>query len=470
MEKLRVDGTVFVNESGRQVLLQGINFVCKEKSMGYLWPEHERLFAWSAQSGFNVIRLGIFWDAVEPQPGKYDDAYLQRVGDVVRDAEKENLYVVIDMHQDLWSVKYGDGAPEWATITDGAEHPTDCAMWFDAYLRSEAIINAADHFWKNDPAPDGTGLMDHYAAMWEHIAQTLEGHGNIIGYEPMNEPFMGSLARNTFGYAGMKTKEKFPDFDFQTMQGITPESQAYMGQIVSGAFMKFDRETLMPFYNKMNHAIRRYTEKALVTGGNIYCSANFTSGIGRVTDAEGAPETQQIYAPHGYDSVVDSDRYENFSQENVNALFADKQNTQKQLDMPVLVGEWGAFPSRDFTGKLIQDMNGILEQYLWSSTYWQYLPGMEEDKNFDALRRAYPAETDGKLCSYHYDPQKKKLQVSWEGKECICYLPFQEYDIQTDGKIEAEVQKELDGAVYIRIRPKTRALQSVTIQEKHIPE
>ncbi len=51
MEKLTVKGTRFVDGSGREVLLQGINFVCKEKKLGYLWPDHRRLFSWLARSG-----------------------------------------------------------------------------------------------------------------------------------------------------------------------------------------------------------------------------------------------------------------------------------------------------------------------------------------------------------------------------------------------------------------------------------
>lgn len=466
MEKLMVDGMKFRNESGHEVILQGINFVCKEKDKGYLWPEHKKLFSWFAQSGFNLIRLGIFWDGVEPKPGIYDDAYLGKIGRVIEDAEKENLYVLVDMHQDLWSVLYADGAPEWATLTDGAEHPSDCAMWFDAYLKSDAIINAADHFWKNDPAGDGIGLMDHYAAMWKHIVKVLDGHENIIGYEPMNEPFMGSLARNTFGMAGMKTKEKYPEFDFASMQGITPESQAYMGSIVSEAFMEFDKNTLMPFYQKMNDAIRTESGRALATGGNIYCSANFTSGIGRVKGQDGNPEPRQIYAPHGYDSVVDSDNYENFSQENVAALFADKRTTQECLQMPVIVGEWGAFPSKDFSNRLIDQMNEILESYLWSSAYWQYLPGMEEDENYFALKRAYPAETDGVLKSYHYDRQKKQIQVSWTGKEVICYLPFVDYQFIGNGVLKTETVKKQQDSAYVRITCEQAGEMSVVIRNK----
>lgn len=467
MERIAVKGTKFVNESGNEVLLQGINFVCKEKDQGYLWPEHKKLFAWFAECGFNLIRLGIFWDGVEPQPGVYDDAYLEKIRQVILDAHEKQLYVILDMHQDLWSVLYADGAPEWATVTDGADHPEDCAMWFDAYLRSDAIINAADHFWNNDSAEDGTGLMDHYAAMWEHISEKLSGCPGLIGLEPMNEPFMGSLARDTFGMAAAKTKEKYPEFDFASMQGITPQSQEYMGRIVGGAFLEFDKKTLMPFYQKMNDAIRKNTDLALVTGGNIYSSANFPSGISRVSGPDGTAESQQIYAPHGYDSVVDSDRYENFSMENVENLFAEKRDTQMRLGMPVIVGEWGAFPSKPFTEKLIMHMNGILEKYLWSSAYWQYLPGMEEDGNYAALKRAYPAETAGELKSYHYDGAKKELEVTWEGTMTLCFVPFSSPQIKDAQGMEKEMEIKME----ITKRTKTGAyvrLSAADVQEKTV--
>lgn len=450
MDRITVRGTKFVNESGKQVLLQGINFVCKEKEMGYLWPEHEKLFEWFAECGFNMIRLGIFWDAVEPEPGKYDEEYLEKIRNVIMDAGKNRLYVLVDMHQDLWSVRYGDGAPDWATITDGAEHPSDCAMWFDAYLRSDAVIHAADHFWRNDRAEDGTGLIDHYADMWGYIAERLSGCDNIVGYEPMNEPFMGSLAREAFRMAEEKTKEKYPGFDFASMAGITPESQAYMGRIVGEAFMEFDKGTLMPFYQKMNDALREKTDIALVTGGNIYCSSDFPSGIDRVSGRNGE-ESQQIYAPHGYDSVVDSDRYENFSMENIERLFANKRAMQEQLCMPVIVGEWGAFPSREFTNRLIDHMNGILEKYLWSSAYWQYQPGMEDDPNYSALNRAYPAIFDGELKNYHYDRQKRELCVTWSGREMLCYVPFCRFEVKAGNGIDISVERKMEKGTWLVI-------------------
>mgnify|MGYP004533686411 FL=1 len=459
--RITSDNKRFITEAGKEILFNGINFVCKEKDKGYLFADHKRLFKSFADKGFNLVRLGIFWDAVEPQPGEYDMSYLQKISDVITDAKTEGLYVIVDMHQDLWSVEYGDGAPKWATITDGAFHPNDCAMWFDAYLRSDAIINAADHFWKNDKADDGKGLMDHYADMWREIVKFLEKHENIIGYEPMNEPFMGSLARNTFGLAGMKTKEKYPDFDFMTMQGITPESQAYMSAIINKEFVKWDEDVLMSFYRRIQQAVSPFTEKALVTGGNIYSSAAFDSGISRLESKDG--DIWQIYAPHGYDSVVDSDNYENFSQENVIHIFEDKRKTQEKLNIPVVVGEWGAFPSKDFTNTLIEQMNLILEKYLWSSTYWQYLPGMENDKNYDALKRAYPVEISGSLCSYHYNRDEKQLYVEWDGLDLLCYVPFKTFESDNSDEISVKTVKQMDSAAYIMIEPQSKGRHRICI-------
>ena len=111
-------------------------------------------------------------------------------------------------------------------------------------------------------------------------------------------------------------------------------------------FPEFDRTTLMDFYHRMAKAVGRYSTKPLITGGNIYCSSNVRTGIRRL-DREENKETEnkavswgkQIYAPHGYDSVVDSDRYENFSRENVERLFADKRSSQEELGLPTIVGE-----------------------------------------------------------------------------------------------------------------------------------
>ena len=91
-------------------------------------------------------------------------------------AEKYGLYVFLDMHQDLYSCKYSDGAPEWATLTDERPHITEGNMvWSDAYITSPAIQRAFDNFWANTPASDGVGIQEHYARAWRHVAKRYAG-------------------------------------------------------------------------------------------------------------------------------------------------------------------------------------------------------------------------------------------------------------------------------------------------------
>lgn len=420
MEQLKLQGMKFVNESGKEVILHGVNVLCRERDNNHFYPGLENAFPFFRKMGFNLIRLGIFWDGAEPEPGKLDLGYLEKVKSYVELAEENGIYVLLDMHQDLFAQKFIDGAPDWACLDEGLPHPDNCKLWYEAYLQSDAIIRAADNFWANKPAEDGVGLLDHYEAMWEEIARIFGNCPNVIGLEPMNEPFMGSLARASFGEATMKMMAKNPAFDLAKPEQIPPEQAAEFMGLVAEKFLEFDRTTLMDFYRRMERAIRRRSGKPIVTGGNIYCSTDVPTGIERL-------ETAQIYGPHGYDSVVDSDRYESFSKENVERIYLHKHQAQKRLGLPTIASEWGAFPSRDFTNDLIRHMNGIVEKYLWGSAYCEYRPGMESDPNFSALCRAYPVETAGELLSYHYDEKNRRFTMTFRaesGGETKIFLPF----------------------------------------------
>lgn len=226
MEKIGLRGTKFVNESGKEIIFQGINVLCREAKLGHMYPDFAQAFPFFQKMGFNLLRYGIFWNGVEPEPGCYDEAYLGRVREIVKLAEENGIYMILDMHQDLFAQKFIDGAPDWACLDEGLPHPEGCSIWYNAYLESDAIIRAADNFWANAPAPDGVGLLDHYAAMWEHLGEVFADCPNVIGFEPMNEPFMGRIAREAFGLATQKMVEQNPTFDLAHPEAISAEEQA----------------------------------------------------------------------------------------------------------------------------------------------------------------------------------------------------------------------------------------------------
>lgn len=74
---LTTSGKWFVNDAGQVVILHGVNEVYKldpyEVSVQGFGVD-DAVFL--AANGFNVVRLGVIWAAVEPEPGVYNTAYI----------------------------------------------------------------------------------------------------------------------------------------------------------------------------------------------------------------------------------------------------------------------------------------------------------------------------------------------------------------------------------------------------------
>ena len=144
--------------------------------------------------GFNTVRLGIVWKAVEPEPGSYDDAYLDRIAGTVAELGSAGLTVLLDFHQDMLNERFnGEGFPDWA-VQDDALRPWPDVGFPGNYIVMRALWRAYDHFWANDRGPGGVGLQDRYAAAWRHVAGRFREEPAIFAYDIFNEPFPGSAA------------------------------------------------------------------------------------------------------------------------------------------------------------------------------------------------------------------------------------------------------------------------------------
>ena len=199
---ISVSGTRFIDSYGRQVVFSGINKVNKDPQKNYLDNDSGETFNQFRKWGLNCVRLGVIWAAVEPEPGKYNEKYLDKLEEQVNRAVQNGIYVLLDMHQDLFGAStedgkdsMGDGAPQWATLTENLPHVKG-AIWSDAYLISPAVQKAFDNFWANSPASDKIGIQDHYASMWKQVAERFAGNTGVIGYDIMNEPFNGTNGSN----------------------------------------------------------------------------------------------------------------------------------------------------------------------------------------------------------------------------------------------------------------------------------
>ena len=64
--------------------------------------------------GFNFVRLGVMWEAVENAPDQYDEAYLSKVNDLINKLGSRGIYTMFDAHQDVLSRKMcGEGMPNF---------------------------------------------------------------------------------------------------------------------------------------------------------------------------------------------------------------------------------------------------------------------------------------------------------------------------------------------------------------------
>lgn len=195
-----------VDAAGRTVLLRGVNvnqlvdFYAGRPGFPATRPLSADDFRQMAGLGFDVVRLGVSWSRIEPSPGRYDASYLGRIDQAVAWARENGLYTVLDMHQDGWSnaptppgtscpagtstMDGYDGAPKWATVTDGAPR---------CQFTGRDISPAGDRAFTNFYY-DRDGVQSRLVATWGMLAARYGSDPSIAGFDPLNEPGFGEQA------------------------------------------------------------------------------------------------------------------------------------------------------------------------------------------------------------------------------------------------------------------------------------
>jgi endoglycosylceramidase len=485
MDQIRISGNRFVDGHGRQIILSGINLVFKGKrlsdgdhraqqgktilgddrqwmrsDMNYIAPWTEADFAHLRDWGFNVVRLGLIWDAVEPQPGFFDKPYLDWIGSMLDLCEQYGLYAFLDMHQDLFSVLYSDGAPAWATLTDGLPHVSG-DLWSDAYLESEAVQRAFDHFWANTVAADGIGLQDHYINMWVHVARRFSGYPALIGYDFLNEPYPGSAGRLIFAnllgaFADLISSQGGQTMSFDDMMATFSDPEAKfmalgyledrtfyesLAKAVEPMVAEFDLGDLDLFYRRMSNAVRAVDRSGIIFRENSYFSNMGIECLAEpIQDETGNPVANQIFSPHGYDLVVDSEAIVLASNRRVDVIFAAHRRAQERMQVPVLVGEWGAHGWYADGLDHIAHILSLFERNLWSQTYWCYESGFSLAPVLQILKRPYPQAVCVILETYAYNRLTGEFTMTWNEQdwpstdgESRIYLPMKPVSVTVDG-------------------------------------
>nr|WP_203634980.1 cellulase family glycosylhydrolase [Streptomyces sp. SID10815] len=286
---------------GRTLTLRGWNVEDKaHRGDQALTAVTERDFRDLRAKGFDFARLLVFWDDLEPRPGRYSQEYLRRIGRVLDWAARYDVRVVIDMHQDVFGPAFGHrGVPAWATRTDSlpfTAHPDD---WFAEYFEP-AVQRAFTHLYED------ADLRRAQARAWQVLAARFARHPAVLGYDLINEP-MGEVRGN---------------------------------EDLATAARRIERDQLTPMYNRLADAVRSadpdawlFVEPTPIVGEGV------PTGLGRIDDPK------VVYAPHFYNTAMEAGADYDPAAGWIPAYEAAVTRYPKEYGVPVVVGEWGPLNS-----------------------------------------------------------------------------------------------------------------------------
>ena len=155
-------------------------------------PLCEADLAAMASLGFNSMRLPLSWSLLEPDRGRFNTTYVDRIAQIVDWARALHIYVILDMHQNAFSHYVGpgpnvnpgsnSGAPKWASLTDG--FPS--RVFGQNREVNPAVLEANNNFWY-----DRAGIQDEYIAALAFVAKRFRNDPVVAGYGVYNEPWLG---------------------------------------------------------------------------------------------------------------------------------------------------------------------------------------------------------------------------------------------------------------------------------------
>lgn len=414
---LRAEDGVILDARGRTVILRGIAMI--KKSAPYLPNLDARDFALVRSWGMNSIRLGTSWRAIEPSEGEYDIAYLDRLAAFARAATSAGLWVIVDMHQDLWGGPWGNGAPDWAT-DETCPHVDSAAYtgaWATNYL-SPAVMCAFTNFWTS------AELQDHYAKVWSEVASRLAGNPMVIGYDLMNEPYQGFIPPGVF-----ETEFLYPS-QFRWLAAAREEDPDAIGFLESANYKNVHMPT--------------------------------------VPAVDVPPNT--VYAPHLYgfwDEIPGQGEQARGALASVNFRYSVAEATA--MGLPMWLGEFGIVHNAPGAAEFLRTVYDLADEAGAGTAYWEYSPGggyspIDAGRNPRAtlkeIARPYPAAVPGSA-KFRFDASTGTFAAAWtEPGDAVFAIPQIWFpkgpDVDTDGNwawdsLTAELT--VTGGTRLTVRP-----------------
>ncbi len=339
--------------------------------------------------GFNVLRLALSWSLLEPQPGRYNQRYLDRIAQVVGWARAEGIYVLLDMHQNAYSrylgrsdslpggVKPGlsdyDGAPAWATFPDFL--PSE--KYANQRELNPALWQATTWFWLNR-----AGIQDHFIAAVAELARRFKDESAVAGYSVYNEPWPGWILPPAFDDLLL-----YPFYRrvIDAMTGARDGLPCSLPLAVCGHADLGVRDRAHLFFVETG-LVREITDLPTHLAAPLSSYANVVLSIHAYT---------HIYTPDALSGHV-SDSWPPYDQ---SYWWAERE--ARWLHAAIFVSEFGNDPRDD--QKLLASQLLEMERHQLGSTFWVWKQNCGYNRPWGMFEGVYGAASDQR-CAYDRGP------------------------------------------------------------------
>lgn len=428
------EGRWFTDDEGRVLFFRG--FVWPYKREPWLIDaagvgEDDAQFV--ADEGFNLMQVRFTYQGLEPEPGRYDGAYMDRVVGLVKQLTSRGVRVFIQANQGGWGPEVGGhGFPPWATYTGGRPNP-DVPFGFN-YILNPALNKAFDNFWANRTSPRGDGLQDGFAEAVAELGRRLADDPLFLGVDVLNEPWLGSVWPTCFP----------------------------VGRVNPAGCRKFDRTKLKPFYERFIDTVRPAMPRQMI----LYePTPTFDLGIPTGLDDIGGGDGNVGFAFHAYCALDGGGAdLKPLPFERLKTRFCTKEEEHimdyahehaTSQGVPMLSSEFGATPLAGTTARLM----ALHERRLVPWTYAAYCcrdasqeasgdvildpkqPPTEDNLDQEKLRvlvRPYPAALAGVPTKMAFDPASRGYELRFTtarpgggaydaGTESVVQVPGRQY-------------------------------------------
>ncbi|HET8975363.1 MAG TPA: cellulase family glycosylhydrolase [Solirubrobacterales bacterium] len=397
VEPLGASGRWITDAEGRVIVLHGANVVAKgapylPSDAGFGTDDAEYLVS----EGFNTIRYGVDYAAIEPTPDGYDTAFLQALAAEAEAVGRSGLFVLADVHQDMYTERFqGNGLPDWMAIDDG--QPNAPLTGFPGnYFSNTALLRSYDNFWANADGPDGDPLQEHYAEGLRRLAVALAGNEGLLGYDLFNEPWAGSPWPGCFPPGGCAGPG---EFDATLLSDFTDRAVAGIRQGDPTHLAFYEPNLIFNFGAPTGH--RDPADPRTAFSFHDYCQASALGG-----DESGCPPEEQ-------------------------KVFDNAEAHSAATGSPPLMTEFGATESAATMDRLadmadrnmvgwqywtysnVFDGDSVLGQSLIKDLDLPPTPDNIKQPAMDALARPYPQVVAGAPTSWSWDEAAKVFELGY---------------------------------------------------------